>query len=72
MLYNRERAHLNAEAEYSSEYLSVKKAYPTAFSELIAYIIETKPNNECSEPVVLKLADLAFLYCTSSDLINWE
>ena len=46
--------------EESTELAVTKEAYPTAFSELVTYIIET--NNSSSEAVVFRLADLISLY----------
>ena len=61
-LYNRERKHLVKEANKDdSGSASEKEAYPSVFSELLIYIIETKANME--GPIVFRLADLVSLYC---------
>jgi len=60
-LYNKERLHLNRQRNKESTELATRKeAYPTAFSELVTYIIET--NNSSSEAVIFRLADLISPY----------
>ena len=59
-LYNRERAHLVTVAKERKEQSREKEIYPLVFSELLAYIVETKISTD--EPVVFKLADLVSLY----------
>ena len=59
-LYNRERAHIATNGKESKDHSREKEIYPLAFSELLAYIVETKLSTD--SPVVFKLADLVSLY----------
>ena len=59
-LYNKERAHLSAIKKQTQEQQNEKEIIPLVFSELLAYIVETKASTE--GPVVFKLADLTKLY----------
>ena len=59
-LYNRERAHIATIAKESKDQSREKEIYPLVFSELLAYIVETKLSTD--GPVVFKLADLVSLY----------
>ena len=59
-LYNRERANPVTVAKERKEQSGEKEIYPLAFSELLAYIVETKLSTD--DPVVFKLADLVSLY----------
>ena len=62
-VYNRERAHLNAQEQKKAEELLPKKeAYPIAFSELVTYISEMKAACEGTDPPIFRLADLSTLY----------
>lgn len=60
VLYNKERAHLSAIKKQNQGQSRDNEILPLVFSELLAYIVETKPTTE--GPVVFKLADLIRLY----------
>ena len=61
VLYSKQRSHLNRHRnEESTELAITKEACPTAFSEIVTYIIET--NNNSSEAVIFRLAGLISLY----------
>ena len=59
-LYNRVRAHPVTVAKERKEQSREKEIYPLVFSELLAYIVETKLSTD--DPVVFKLAGLVSLY----------
>ena len=59
-LYSRERAHPVAVAKERKEQSKEKEICPLVFSELLAYIVETKLSTD--DPVMLKLADRVSLY----------
>ena len=59
-LYNRERAHIATIAKESKDQSREKEIYSLEFSELLAYIVETKLSTD--GPVLFKLADLVSLY----------
>ena len=59
-LYNRERTHITTIAKGSKDESREKEIYPQVFSELLAYILETKLSTD--GPVVFKLADLVSFY----------
>lgn len=60
VLYNKERPHLAAIKEQSQEQSRENEISPLVFSELLAYIVETKTSTE--GPVIFKLADLTRMY----------
>ena len=60
MLYNKERAHLSAIKKQSQGQSKENEIFPLVFSELLAYIVETKTSAE--GPVIFKLADLTRMY----------
>ena len=60
MLYNKERAHLSAIKKQSHGQSREKEIFPLVFSELLAYIVETKTSAE--GPVIFNLADLTRMY----------
>lgn len=62
-LYNRERSFLNAQKQVDSGKHEIKKAYPIAFSELVAYIMEMKAlSSGTSSPPIFRLGELRSLY----------
>ena len=60
VLYNKERAHLSAIKKQNQGQSRDNEILPLTFSELLAYIVETKTTTE--GPIVFKLADLIRLY----------
>lgn len=73
-LYNRERAHLNAqETQQNAEELDTQKIYPIVFSELVTYVNEMRnASEEGSAPVIFKLADLVSLYSQRLEQLGVE
>lgn len=73
-LYNRERAHLNAqETQQNAERLDTQKIYPIVFSELVTYVNEMRnASEEGSAPVIFKLADLVSLYSQRLEQLGVE
>ena len=67
-LYNRERVHIATIAQQSKDQSRGKEIYPLVFSELLAYIVETKLSID--GPVFFKLADFVGLLLTSTLAIN--
>ena len=59
-LQNRERTHIETIAQESKDKSREKEIYPLVFSELLAFIVETKLNTD--GPIVFKLVDLVSLY----------
>ena len=59
-LYNRERGHIATIEKESKDQSQEKEINPLVFSELLAYIVETKLRT--GGPIVFKLADLVSLY----------
>ena len=59
-LYSRERAHHVTVAKERKKQPREIEKYHLVFSELLAYIVETKLSTD--DPVVFKLADLVSLY----------
>ena len=73
-LYNRERAHRNAE-EYknSANGFDKKDAHPIAFSELVTYICEMKLSSKDTDPpTIFRLADLISLYKEGLEQLGFE
>ena len=59
-LYSRKMAHPVTVTKERKEQSREKEIYPLVFSELFAYIVETKLSTD--DPVVFKLSDLVSLY----------
>ena len=60
VLYNRERTHIATVAKESKDKSREKEICPLVFSELLAFIVETKLSTD--GPVVFKFADLVSWY----------